>query len=154
MRFRDGSDKGTESNSVQILEEVWRGLLAMIRQSFGEVSISCTRKVQTHPRPKKARRGTTKSRACLSFSLISGLLFTRNPSWQAKQSIPHTTVTFYGDSVKMREDIASNFGDKRTGCCIMTTHRLTHLLSPGNLWPKTWLAFPTHPTFLCFPDWR
>jgi hypothetical protein len=45
-----------------------------------------------------------------------------------------------------------HFGDKSTGCCIMTTHRLT--LSPGKFLPKpTWLS-PTHPTFLCFPNWR
>jgi hypothetical protein len=44
---------------------------------------------------------------------------------QAKQSIPHTTVTFYGDCVKMCEDFAPNFGDKITGCYIMTKHHLT-----------------------------
>jgi hypothetical protein len=42
-----------------------------------------------------------------------------NSPWQAKQSIPHTTVT-----VKMREDFASNSDDKGTGCCITTTHCL------------------------------
>jgi hypothetical protein len=48
-------------------------------------------------------------------------LFTKNLSWQAKKSIPHTTVTIYGNCVKMCED----FGDKRTGCCSRTTHHLT-----------------------------
>jgi hypothetical protein len=32
---------------------------------------------------------------------------------------------------------AQNFGDKRTGCCITTTHRLTLPFSPENLLPKT-----------------
>jgi hypothetical protein len=63
--------------------------------------------------PNGKRR--VKSRACSSLSLTSRELFTRNSSWQAKQSIPYTTVTFYGDCVKMYQDFALNFGDKRTG---------------------------------------
>jgi hypothetical protein len=39
-------------------------------------------------------------------------LFTKNSSWQAKQSISHNTVTFYGDCVKICEDSAPNFGGK------------------------------------------
>jgi hypothetical protein len=35
---------------------------------------------------------------------------------------PHTTKTFYGDSVKMCKDFTPNFGDERTGCCITTDH--------------------------------
>jgi hypothetical protein len=44
----------------------------------------------------------------------------------AKQAIPHTTVTIYGNFVKMCGEFAPNFGDKRTA------HRLTLLFSPGN----------------------
>jgi hypothetical protein len=45
---------------------------------------------------------------------------------------------------------APKFGDKRTGCCITITRRLTLPISLGNFWPKaTWLS-STHPTFLCF----
>jgi hypothetical protein len=36
--------------------------------------------------------------------------------------IPHTNVTFYGDCMKMCEDFAPNFGNKRTG---VTMRRLT-----------------------------
>jgi hypothetical protein len=73
-----------------------------------------------------------------------------------KQSIPHAAVAFYGDCVKMFKD---NFGDKRIGRCITTTHHLTLSFQPGNFWPKTtWLSSPTHPirltwfpaTFVCF----
>jgi hypothetical protein len=39
----------------------------------------------------------------------------------------------YGDCVKMCEDIAPNFGDKRTGCCITTTHHLTFPFPPGTI---------------------
>jgi hypothetical protein len=51
---------------------------------------------------------------------------------EAKQSIPHAAVTFYGDYVKMCEDFAPNFGDKIAGCCITITHRLIPHFSPGN----------------------
>jgi hypothetical protein len=33
-------------------------------------------------------------------------LFTKYSSWQAKQSIPSTTVTFHGDCVKMWEEFS------------------------------------------------
>jgi hypothetical protein len=69
---------------------------------------------------KKARQRRAKSRACSSFSLISRGIITKNLSWQANQSILHTTVTFYGDCAKIFEDFALNFGGKRTDCCIMT----------------------------------
>jgi hypothetical protein len=60
-------------------------------------------------------------------------LITRNTTWQAKQSTPHITVTFYGDWAKMCEDFALNFGDKRAGCYITTSHRVTLLFSQGNI---------------------
>jgi hypothetical protein len=47
------------------------------------------------------------------FASASRALLTKNSSCQAKQSIPNSTVTFCGDCVKMREDFASNFGDKK-----------------------------------------
>jgi hypothetical protein len=76
-------------------------------------------------------------------------LFTKNLSWQTKESMPHTTMIFYGACVKMCEDFEPNFSDKRTGCWIMTMHRLTLPFSPGNFWPKTtWLLSPTHHTHL------
>jgi hypothetical protein len=59
---------------------------------------------------------------------------------------------FYGNCVKMCEDFALNFGDKRTDCCIITTHCLILPFSPGNSWQKaTWLSSPTHPTCLTWP---
>jgi hypothetical protein len=35
-------------------------------------------------------------------------MLTKNWTWQAKQSIPPSTVTFYGDCVKMCQDFAPN----------------------------------------------
>jgi hypothetical protein len=110
------------------------------------------RKVQTHRDRKRQDRWRAESRVCSSFSSTSRGLFTKNSSWQAKQWILHATVTFYGDCVKMCKEFALNFGDKRIGCCIMATHRLTLPFSPGNYWPKTpWLSSPTHPTHLTWP---
>jgi hypothetical protein len=37
---------------------------------------------------------------------------------------------------KMWEDFALNIGDKRTGCCIMTTHCLTLPFSPGTFFTQ------------------
>jgi hypothetical protein len=45
----------------------------------------------------------------------------------------------------MCEDIARNFYDKRTCCCITTTHRPTLIFSPGNFYKKQhdWRPPPT-----------
>jgi hypothetical protein len=116
--------------------------LAMIRQAFGEESMS-----RTLTETEKGDRGTAKSRAWLSFSLTSKELFTKNSSWQAKQSIPHATVTYYGDCVKICKDFASKFGEKGTGFCITTLLCLTLRSSPRNCCPKaTRLSSP--PTLL------
>jgi hypothetical protein len=133
--------------------------LEMIRQAFGEESMGRTRVFEWHALfrvyQKTRDRWREKSRTCSLFSLTSRGLFTKNSSWQAKKYIPHTTVRFYGDCVKMCIDFAPNFGDWKTDCCVTTTHNLTPSLSCRNFWPKQkWLLSPTHPTFLCFPDWR
>jgi hypothetical protein len=88
------------------------------------------------------------------FFLTSTGLFTKNPSLQTKQSIPHITVTFYGDCMKKWEGIAPNFGNKRTGYCIMTTHYLTLPFSSGNFWPKTTRLSSPLTILFCFPNWR
>jgi hypothetical protein len=142
--------------------------LALTREAFGEESMSHTRVFEWHARFRAGQtyieidqhtsrtissarwdRWTTKSRACSSFSLTSTGLFKRNASWQAKQSIPYTTVTSYGDCIKMCKDFATKFGDNWTGYCITTTHLITLSVSPGKFWPKTtWLSSPTLPTLL------
>jgi hypothetical protein len=75
--------------------------------------------------------------------------FAKNSSWQAKQPVPHTTVTFYGDCVKMCEEFASNFGDKITGCCISTPHHLTLPFFTREFLTKTTLMLsPNHYYYL------
>jgi hypothetical protein len=107
---------------------------------------------RTHWDPRRWERWSAKSRVCSSFPLTSRGLFTKNSSWQAKQSNPHVTVTFYGDCVNMCEDFVPNFSAKKNGYCITTTHRcITLCFSPGSfLTEATWLSSPTHPAFLCF----
>jgi hypothetical protein len=52
--------------------------------------------------PKKVRQVKSKAKSMLIIFLdIKRHCLQKNSSWQAKQSIPHTTVTFYGDCVKM-----------------------------------------------------
>jgi hypothetical protein len=72
-------------------------------------------------------------------------LFTKNSYWQAKLSIPHTTVTFY------EEDFIPNFGDKRTGCSIMTTHRLKFIFHQGIFDQKQHDCRPKQPYFSVCP---
>jgi hypothetical protein len=65
-------------------------------------------------RQKKERqvKNKVKSILIIVFDIKGGGgFFAEHSSWQAKQSIPHTTVTFYGDCLKMCEDFAPNFGD-------------------------------------------
>jgi hypothetical protein len=66
--------------------------LAMIRQAFGEESTSHTRVFEWHEEQSQEHAHNF---------LRHQELFTKNSSWQAKQSIPHTTVTLYGNYVKI-----------------------------------------------------
>jgi hypothetical protein len=61
---------------------------------------------------EKGETGEDQSQEHAHHFLISSGLFAKNSSLQTKQPIQLTTVTFYGDCVKMCKDFASNFGDK------------------------------------------
>jgi hypothetical protein len=77
----------------------------------------------------------------------------KNSSWKANQSVQHTAVTVYGDCLKMCEDFAPNFSDKKTGCFITTTHPLTLPFSTWKFMTKKQHGCRPHPPyFLCFPD--
>jgi hypothetical protein len=58
MRFRDGSNKGTASHFVQISEKV-QNALAVIRQSFGEETMSRTRVFERNALFKADGKGET-----------------------------------------------------------------------------------------------
>jgi hypothetical protein len=98
----------------------------VVRQAFGEGGISMLGSGQT----RKGETGRAKSRACsIIFFDIKGIVHKKFVL--AKQSNLHTTVTFYGDCVKICEDFATNSGNK-TGWCMMTTHCPTFPFLPGN----------------------
>jgi hypothetical protein len=74
MRFRDGSDKGTASNCLQISERVTENL-TMTRQVFGENSMSRAQKVKNSPKPKKGRQVKSKIKSMLIiFFNIKGIV--------------------------------------------------------------------------------
>jgi hypothetical protein len=56
MRFIYGPEKGTKSSFEQVPEKYATGTQAMIRQAFGEESMSRPRKIQTHQDRRKARQ--------------------------------------------------------------------------------------------------
>jgi hypothetical protein len=140
MRFRDGSHKGTASDFGEISEKVRRRPWQWLDEHSRKEAWGCTRVFEWHARFRADRKGEIceeqgQEHAHI-FSLTSKGFFAKNPSSQAKQSIPHTTVMFYGNCVKMCEDFAPNFGDKRTGCCIRATHHLTLLFYQGIFYQK------------------
>jgi hypothetical protein len=90
------------------------------------------------PRLKKARQVTSR------------WFITENSSWHASQSVMHTTVTFYGNCMKMCESFAPNFGNKGIDCYLMTTHHLTHPFSPRNFLLKQHDCRPHTPYLLDF----
>jgi hypothetical protein len=125
MRFRDGSDKATATMQLSC-----PGLTMVPKAGFTVMTLRQTNnppngKVQTH-RDRQRKTSEDQSQEHAHHFLRHKV----GTSWQAKQQILHTTVTFYGDCVKMSEDFAPNFGAGTTVCCI-TTHRLTLPFSPG-----------------------
>jgi hypothetical protein len=156
MLFHDASDSEHASDFVQILENVWHRPWRWLDKRSGKKQWALHKKSKLNEVRERRDKWKVKPRALSSFSMTSrGWLFRNNSSWQAKQSTLHTAVTFYGDCLKMLEDFAPNFGDKRTGCCITTTHCLTLPFPPRNFWPNaTWLSSSTQPTFFCFPTLR
>jgi hypothetical protein len=132
--------------------------LAMIRQAFGEESMSRTWVFEWRSRSRAGRKGETGEKQSQEhahhFFTWRGLL-TKSSSWHAKKSIPHTTVTFYGDCVKICEYFVPNLGDKIADCCIMTTHCLSLPFSQVNIDQKQHGCPPPNTTlFSLSTDWK
>jgi hypothetical protein len=120
MRFRAGYDTGTASNFLQILQKVRRRPCQWLDKRSGKRQWAVHRKsilTETKEGERDEEQSQEHTHQFLSFIM--------NSSWQANKSILHTTVTFYGDWVKMCPDFVPNFGDKRTGSCITAAHRVT-----------------------------
>jgi hypothetical protein len=58
----------------------------------------------------------------------------------------HILLWLFGDSMKICKEFTPNSGDKRPGCCIMTTHHF----SPGSFFTKDNMTVVPHPPYL--PD--
>jgi hypothetical protein len=71
-------------------------------------------------------------------------LFVKNSSWQSKRPLQHTSVSFYGECVKIYEDFAQNFGHERTGSCISTTRRFTLPFYQGHFKKEQHYCRPPH----------
>jgi hypothetical protein len=101
--------------------------VAMIRQAFGEEILSRARKIR-----KNARQAKNKIKSMLIIFFVIKEIVHKEFILAGLIVMSLTTVTFYGDCVKMCESFASNFGDKTTGCCVTTTRRLTLPFSLGS----------------------
>jgi hypothetical protein len=155
MRFRDGSDKGSASNVVQISEKVGRRPWQWWDKRSGKKAWTLHWKYKL-TEIEKGKTGEEQSHDHARNFHWHQWGFSRRirpgrPNSQFRILLWHC--------VKMCEDFAPNFNGKITGCCITTTHRLILPFSKGNFWPKTtWLSSPTHPTFLFSPiedkTWR
>jgi hypothetical protein len=146
MRLRDESAIRTESNIVQISEKVRRRHSQLIGKLSGKKEWAEHGNSKLTETGEKRDSWRAKSRAC-SFSLTLRGLFTRNSSLQAKQSIPHSLVTFYNNRMKMFEDFAPNFDNKIT---ISLQRSVLHFPFQQDFFlPKTMTLVPI-PTFF-FP---
>jgi hypothetical protein len=103
--------------------------LAMVSQAKHEPYTTNT----NSPRTKKERQVKGKAKSVLIiFFHIKGIVL--KEFVLARQTVNSAYYCdFYGNCVKMCKNFALNFGNKRTGCCIMTTHCLTLPFAPGNL---------------------
>jgi hypothetical protein len=59
---------------------------------------------------------------------------------------------FYGDCMKICEELALNFGDKRTGCCVTATHHQTLPFSPREFLTQNNMTVIPHPFYFSVPD--
>jgi hypothetical protein len=94
-------------------------------------------------RPKKARQLKSKVKSIL-------IIFFGTKGIVHKEIILHTTVMFYAEFMHMCKYFAPNFGDKRTGCSIITTNHLALPSSPGNFFNKNTMIVIPHIPYL--PD--
>jgi hypothetical protein len=153
-QLHDGPNSKCASNFMQSSKKKSvTETLAMIRQAFGKES-------PNSPRQKRHDRWREKSRACSSFYMTSIGLSTKNSSWHAKQSIPHTTVMFYSDCENV-----GRFWPKlwwQMNCLLHHDNAMSHTsFFTKEFFTKNNMILIPHPSYsrlgplgLCFPDWR
>jgi hypothetical protein len=72
----------------------------------------------------------------------------KNSSWQAKQSVLHTAVTFYGDYMKMCKDFALKYGNKKLAVRHDNTLSHTSFFTRKLLAKSNMTIFPHLPYFV------
>jgi hypothetical protein len=77
---------------------------------------------QSHRDRKWRDNWTAKSSACSSLFFDINWIVHKGLVLEGQTVNPAHYSDFYGDCVNMCEDFSPNFGDKRTGSCIKTTH--------------------------------
>jgi hypothetical protein len=79
-------------------------------------------------------------------------IVTKNSSWQVKQPIPNTTVTFYGDCMKICKDFAPNLDDKELAVASQQ-RTVSHFLFHQGIFDRNNVTVvSTHPTFAYSPS--
>jgi hypothetical protein len=78
---------------------------------------------------------------------------TKNSSWQVKQSILCTTVNFRGDCTNVCEGRLELWRQRNW---LLHQRTVSHFISYQQLFftKNNTTVSLTHPTFLCFPNWR
>jgi hypothetical protein len=80
------------------------------------------------------------------FFYVRGIVY-KESSWKASQSVVHTTVTIYGDCIKIRPEL----WQQKNCSSIMTTHHLALPFHQGILTKINMTVVPTHPQFSVSP---
>jgi hypothetical protein len=142
MRFRNGSDKGRASNFEKISEKIRRRPCQWLDKRSGKRAWAVHAKSKL-TETEKGETGEGQSQEHFHHYL-----------WHQEYVLAGQTANsaYYCDVLRQLYEnvrrLLPELWHKRTGCCIMTTHRLTLPFSPGNFLPKkTLLSSLTHPTF-------
>jgi hypothetical protein len=97
------------------------------------------------PRPGKMRQVKSKVKSILIIFFDIKEIVHKNPSWKAKQSIPHTTVTFTATAWNCVKTSPRNLATKQLAVA-SRQRTISHFL-----FTRKFVVIPTHPTFLSFP---
>jgi hypothetical protein len=148
MWFRDGCDKQTASTFVQILEEVWLRPWQWLDKHL-ETKAWAVKGKSKISEIKKGKADEKQGQEHAHYFLsqqgdCSQRIHPGRPNSQLHILLCHFMVTAW--------KFAANYGNKRTGCCIMTMQCLTLPLSPGNFLPKINMTIvPNLPYFSVSP---
>jgi hypothetical protein len=139
MWFCDGSNKGTASDFMQILEKVQRRPWQWLDECLGKKAWAPDGKVQTNWDRKRWDEWRGKSRACSSFSLIKAIV--NKEFVLAGQTV---NSTYYCNVLQWLHKnmwrLAPNFG-----------HHLNVLFSPGIFFPRNNITLVPQPSLIFSP---